>query len=65
MKKIRRFNEDKKEETQEMEFDAKELVDKDAEPGFTTDVEDQEKLDKAFNKEMDKIEKFESFTKSK
>ena len=61
MKKIKRFNEVKKEETQEIEFDAKELVDKDAEPGFTTDVEDQEKLDKAFNKEMDKIVKFEKF----
>jgi len=63
MKKIRRFNETKKEETQEIEFDAKTLVDKDAEPGFTTDVEDQEKLDKAFNKEMDKIEKFKDFSK--
>jgi len=59
--KIKRFNESKKEETQEIAFDAKELVDKDDEPGFTTDVEDQEKLDKAFNKEMNKIVKFENF----
>jgi|SaaInlV_100m_DNA_2_1039680.scaffolds.fasta_scaffold01712_4 hypothetical protein len=62
MKKIKRFNEAKKEEeTQEITFDAKELVDKDVEPGFTTSVEDQEKVDKAFKKEMDKIVKFENF----
>ncbi len=60
---IKRFNEETKEETQEIVFDAKELVDKDAEPVFTTDIEDQEKVNKEFNKEMDKIEKFESFSK--
>ena len=56
-----RFNEAKKEETQEVKFDAKELVDKDAEPGFTSNVEDQEKVEKAFKKEMDKVVKFENF----
>ena len=42
-----RFNEAKKEETQEVKFNAEELVDKDAEPGFTSNVEDQEKVEKA------------------
>ena len=56
-----RFNEAKKEETQEVKFNAEEFVDKDAEPGFTSDVEDQEKLEKAFKKEMDKVVKFENF----
>ena len=56
MKHIKRFNESKKEETQEVKFDAKELVDKDAESGFTTDTEDQEKVDKKFKKEMDKVD---------
>lgn len=55
-----RFNE-KKEETQDIKFNAEEFVDKEAEPGFTTDVEDQEKVEKAFNKEMDKVVKFENF----
>jgi len=55
-----RFNEEK-EETQEIKFNAEEFVDEDTEPGFTTDVEDQEKVDKAFNKEMDKVVKFENF----
>lgn len=65
MKHLRKFNEEK-EETQEMQFNAEDLVDKDVEAGFTTDVEDQEKVEKQFNKEMDKIEKFESFvSKSK
>lgn len=61
MKHLTRFNETKKEETQEVKFNAKELVDKDVEPGFTTNVEDQEKLEKAFKKEMDKVVKFENF----
>lgn len=61
MKHLMRFNEAKKEETQEVKFDAKELVDKDAEPGFTSNVEDQEKVEKAFKKEMDKVVKFENF----
>lgn len=56
-----RFNEAKKEETQEVKFNAEELVDKDAEPGFTSNVEDQEKVEKAFKKEMDKVVKFENF----
>jgi hypothetical protein len=58
---IRRFDESKKEESPEISFDAKELVDKDTDPGFTTNVEDQEKLEKAFKKEMDKVVKFENF----
>lgn len=61
MKHLMRFNESKKEETQEVKFNAEEFVDKEAEPGFTTDVEDQEKVEKAFNKEMDKVVKFENF----
>ena len=56
-----RFNEAKKEETQEVEFNADDFVDKDMEPGFTSDVEDQEKVEKAFKKEMDKVVKFENF----
>lgn len=56
-----RFNEAKKEETQEVEFNANDFVDKDMEPGFTSDVEDQEKVEKAFKKEMDKVVKFENF----
>ena len=61
MKHLMRFNESKKEETQEVKFNAEEFVDKEAKPGFTTDVEDQEKVEKAFNKEMDKVVKFENF----
>ena len=60
MKHIKRFNESKKEETQEVKFDAKELVDEDGEPGFKTEVDDQEKTDKEFKKMMDKVVKFES-----
>ena len=65
MKHLMRFNETKKEETQEVRFNAEELIDKDVEPGFITDVEDQEKVEKAFKKEMDKVVKFESFTESR
>jgi len=63
MKHIRKFNETKKEDEskeQEVLFNAEVLVDKDEKPSFTTDVEDQEKIKKEFDKMM-KIKSFESF----
>jgi hypothetical protein len=63
MKHIRKFNETKKEdkvEDQEVLFNAEVLVDKDEKPSFTTDVEDQEKLKKEFDK-LRKVKSFESF----
>ncbi len=65
MKHIKRFNEAKEDKDQEIDFNAGDLVDDDAEPGFITDVEDQEKTDKEFKKSMDKIVKFESFISKK
>jgi hypothetical protein len=64
MKHIRKFNESKKEkkvEDQEVLFNAEVLADKDEKPSFTTEVEDNEKVQKEFKKSMDKIVKFESF----
>ena len=64
MKHIRKFNETKKEdkvEDQEVLFNAEVLVDKDEKPSFTTDVEDQEKLQKEFDK-IRKVKNFENFT---
>lgn len=62
MKHIKKFTtKQKKETTQEIKFDSKSLVDKEAKPGFKTEVEDNEKVQKEFKKSIDKIEKFESF----
>lgn len=63
MKHIKRFNEseEKKEKDQEMGFDSKSLID-DEVVGFTTSIDDPEKDDKDFKKELDKVEKFESFS---
>ena len=63
MKHIKKFNETKKEdkvEDQEVLFNAEVLVDKDEKPSFTTDVEDQEKVKKEFDKLL-KVKKFEAF----
>jgi hypothetical protein len=63
MKHIKKFNETKKEdkvEDQEVLFNAEVLVDKDEKPSFTTDVEDQEKVKKEFDK-LRKVKSFESF----
>lgn len=63
MKHIKKFNKTKKEEKvedQEVLFNAEVLVDKDEKPSFTTDVEDQEKLKKEFDK-LRKVKSFESF----
>jgi hypothetical protein len=64
MKHIKKFNETKKEdkiEDQEVLFNAEVLVDKDEKPSFTTDVEDQEKVKKEFDK-LRKVKSFENFT---
>jgi hypothetical protein len=64
MKHIKKFNETKKEEKvedQEILFNAEVLVDKDEKPSFTTDVEDQEKVKKEFDK-LRKVKSFENFT---
>ncbi len=64
MKHIKKFNETKKDEKiedQEVLFNAEVLVDKDEKPSFKTDVEDQEKLQKEFDK-LIKVKKFENFT---
>jgi hypothetical protein len=64
MKHIKKFNETKKDEKvedQEVLFNAEVLVDKDEKPSFTTDVEDQEKVKKEFDK-LRKVKSFENFT---
>ncbi len=62
MKHIKKFNQkDKKEQEQVVGFDSTNLVDKEQNPGFKTEVEDNEKVQKEFKKSMDKVEKFESF----
>jgi len=63
MKHIKKFNETKAEdkvEDQEVLFNAEVLVDKDEKSSFKTDVEDQEKLKKEFDK-LIKVKSFESF----
>ena len=63
MKHIKKYKETKKEdnvENQEVLFNAEVLVDKDEKPSFTTDVEDQEKVKKEFDK-LRKVKSFESF----
>lgn len=65
MKRIKKFNETKKDEKvkdQEVLFNAETLVDKDEKPSFKTDVEDQEEIKKEFDKLRGKVEKFENFT---
>ena len=64
MKHIKKFNETKKDEKvkdQEVLFNAEVLADKDEKPSFTTDVEDQEKVKKEFDK-LRKVKSFENFT---
>jgi hypothetical protein len=60
--KIKKFDDKKTEKEQDVLFTAKSLEkDKDSKPSFKTSVEDQEKVEKEFKKNKDKIEKFESF----
>ena len=67
MKHIKKFNETKKTEKvekvkdQEVLFNSEVLVDKDEKPSFKTEVEDQEKVKKEFDK-LRKVKKFENFT---
>ena len=64
MKHIKKFNETKKEDKvkdQEVLFNVEVLADKDEKPSFKTDIEDQEKVQKEFDKLKDKVEKFEAF----
>ncbi len=62
MKHIKKFNQkDKKEKEQSVAFDSTSLVDKEQNPGFKTEVEDNEKVQKEFKKSLDKVEKFEAF----
>jgi hypothetical protein len=61
---IKKFNETKKDEKvkdQEVSFKSEVLVDKDENPSFKTEVEDQEKVKKEFDK-LRKVKKFENFT---
>jgi hypothetical protein len=54
---------DIKSEIQDTTFNAKSLVrDKDEKAPFKTSVDDQEKVEKEFKKQLNKIEKFENFT---
>jgi hypothetical protein len=60
--KIKKFDDKKTEKEKDVLFTAKSLEkDKDSKPSFKTSVEDQEKVEKEFKKNKDKIEKFESF----
>ena len=64
MIQIKKFNETKKDEKvkdQEVLFNVEVLSDKDEKPSFKTEVEDQEKVKKEFDK-LRKIKKFENFT---
>ena len=67
MKRIKKFNKTKKAEKvekvkdQEVLINVEVLVDKDEKPSFKTEVEDQEKLKKEFDK-LRKIKNFENFT---
>ena len=64
MIQIKKFNETKKDEKvkdQEVLFNVEVLVDKDEKPSFKTEVEDQEKVKKEFDK-LRKIKNFENFT---
>jgi hypothetical protein len=61
--KIKKVNTKKeKTEQQEVKFSAKSLEkSKDDKPSFKTSIEDQEKVEKEFKKELTKVHKFESF----
>ena len=61
--KIKKFNEKKeKQEEQDILFNAKSLEkNKEDKTSFKTSTEDQEKTEKEFKKQLNKIEKFESF----
>jgi hypothetical protein len=64
MIQIKKFNETKKDEKvkdQEVLFNVEVLADKDEKPSFKTEVEDQEKVKKEFDK-LRKIKNFENFT---
>lgn len=68
MKHIKKFSETnkkvkkEKEEEQNVLFNSKSLEkDKDNKPSFKTSIEDQEKIEIEFKKQLDKVEKFESF----
>jgi hypothetical protein len=64
MIQIKKFNETKKDEKvkdQEVLFKSEVLVDKDEKPSFKTEVEDQEKVKKEFDK-LRKVKNFENFT---
>jgi hypothetical protein len=59
MKHLKKF---KEKEVEDVKFSAKSLEKgKEDKPGFTTSVDDQEKIDKEFKKELEKIHKFEAF----
>ena len=56
--KIKKFDDKKTEKEQDVLFTAKSLEkDKDSKPSFKTSVEDQEKVEKEFKKNKDKIVK--------
>jgi hypothetical protein len=58
MKHIKKF----KEKEEDIKFLAKSLEpEKDEKPTFKTSIEDQEKIEKEFKKDLDKVQKFESF----
>lgn len=60
--KVKKFNDKKKEQEKDVLFNAKSLEKgKEDIPSFKTSVDDQEKVEKEFKKQLDKIEKFESF----
>ncbi len=61
--KVKKFNDKKeKQEEQDILFNAKSLEkSKEDKPSFKTSTEDQEKTEKEFKKQLDKIEKFEAF----
>jgi hypothetical protein len=56
--------ESKEEKELELGFDVKSLeTDKDEESSIKTSIDDQEKVEKEFKKEIDKIKDFKSFSK--
>ncbi len=58
MKHIKKF----KEKEEDIKFSAKSLEpEKDEKPTFKTSIEDQEKVEKKFKKDLDKVQKFEAF----
>jgi hypothetical protein len=59
--KVKKFANKKNEKEVEVKFDATQLEIDEERPGFTTSVEDPEKEEKKFKKDLDKVEKFEAF----